>query len=986
MLRHRRRTSIRSAVAGTPIQELEARTLLSGNVRVITVGNTVQLIGDKSANHVEVTSSESGIIITGIDDTTINGEDELEIEIPVANLRVSLGKGDDSLSLSGLELAGSLTVAMGAGENSVFIDASTFGSSVSIAGGSKRDVVGVIDTSVGGQLLISAGGASDVVGLGSVEVGGALNVRLGTGNDWLAITNVSTSGKTNIASQGGADVTAISGGDFSGNFNYAGGSGAESLLVGESLFGGDAKASLGSGRDLLMLDEGNEYLGAVRFRGGSSIDTFGDASESFEGAPEFTQFENLDGFDPDAVAALLDELVAELEPYGLEGLIGGESESPPDENEQESSSGSVAVSGVDPLAFNALSSSAIFTITGAQFATGDNASVILLRNGEQVSNDLLTVTSATVTATGALVSGKNDLQFSALDNQGFVVTTSIVVWAGSSELKIKVVDENGDPVTEEVTVQLRLGDDPNVTSNGVTVDGVATFQDIPARTVLASAVASGNRFGVAGGVGNEGQLILVLQGFQEPSQVDNNDFSQGTEGWNIGNAPVQIVPHVEELPSAITLASSSPSASRITSPAVAAAATTAAESDQDLVLTTSGEGPQSISRTFQVKPGTKTVKLRFRFVTSEVPGGYFGSQFNDYFKVSIRSLQGGGNAVEANNMNAMGLAAFDANGATAWREVTLPVSVEGDTIQVDITVANVADGALDSKVIVDRIDEGDLAISSLKLNDIDNASLQYLSVGDHTYFGGNTRVHGTIAIEGKSDDKLSSLVLEVVQNGSVVATAQLSAAAQAKLLSKNFGDSGKLEITASELLFELSSAESTKVDASANGTVVLRVKADSTSGQTATKEFGVVQILTRYTASNRYGGRDGADHGGDDWVLPSVKTVIEHFSGITVGDISNMNGGKFSPHAGHQNGAEFDGHFAGYNDRDADTAATMIAYLNDDTYGSRITLVYVTYTKTANNAFWNAIKDVTLDDGRKAADVIRPASGHGTHFHWNISV
>ena len=79
--------------------------------------------------------------------------------------------------------------------------------------------------------------------------------------------------------------------------------------------------------------------------------------------------------------------------------------------------------------------------------------------------------------------------------------------------------------------------------------------------------------------------------------------------------------------------------------------------------------------------------------------------------------------------------------------------------------------------------------------------------------------------------------------------------------------------------------------------------------------MGRVPRLVRYKGNNRYGARDGG-LGGDDWVLPSVRGYVEGFSGVDWGDFSNMNRGFFSPHAGHNWGADVDGWFAGYNARD----------------------------------------------------------------------
>ena len=56
-------------------------------------------------------------------------------------------------------------------------------------------------------------------------------------------------------------------------------------------------------------------------------------------------------------------------------------------------------------------------------------------------------------------------------------------------------------------------------------------------------------------------------------------------------------------------------------------------------------------------------------------------------------------------MYGLGLAAFDANGSTDWRYVSLDVDQDGDTVQVDATVANVGDGLLPSQVIIDFVEE-----------------------------------------------------------------------------------------------------------------------------------------------------------------------------------------------------------------------------------------------------------------------------------------
>lgn len=399
----------------------------------------------------------------------------------------------------------------------------------------------------------------------------------------------------------------------------------------------------------------------------------------------------------------------------------------------------------------------------------------------------------------------------------------------------------------------------------------------------------------------------------------------------------------------------------------------------NVVISTDGiEGATSISRAFVTRLSTKTVKIRYRFITSEIPGGFFGTKYNDFFNLSIKSSNGD-NAADSRSMNSLGLGAFDALGATDWRETSMSVT-GGDTIDIDISVSNVGDGLYDSQVIVDFVEEGRLEITNASLRDIDDSVLQYISGDVHTYFSGNTRVHGTITIAGDENDSLTSLALEVIQSGTVVAIGTLDSGVSGDILT-SFGMDEEIKIDSSRLLFNLPAIN--EIDTSSNGTVLLRIKATSADGEEITRDIGAVNILARFAGNNRYGGRD-SDQGGDDWVKPDVKTVVESFNANTYGDFSNMHGGTFPPHGSHTTGNDVDGWFAGYNNRDANTAKIIIDQLNSAD-GSNVSLVFVTYQTIPTNPFWNTINNVTLNDGRFAPDVIRPLGGHTRHFHWRVA-
>ncbi|HEX8117826.1 MAG TPA: hypothetical protein VF521_11190 [Pyrinomonadaceae bacterium] len=420
----------------------------------------------------------------------------------------------------------------------------------------------------------------------------------------------------------------------------------------------------------------------------------------------------------------------------------------------------VTLVGTSETAFNPQSTTLRFAVSGATLDTNP-AGVEVIVNGASAPATSLQITNSSVAVPVFLAEGRNDVSLFAWDTQGSLVAKTATLWAGSYTMQVAVYDENGQPSTGAL-VTARLGDDKEVKATATSSSGSVFFGNLPNWTVILEASASGNRIASVATNGGAGFAQLRLRGFNAASTIDNDDFSLGTAGWETGSAPVFIIPHDEgtfvpledpsttssfvaaaqtSSPSAAPApdapASSTPSAplsraelhSMMSAPdqsaarqamaqastaeAGAVSALDATEPDNDLVLATSGEGPQTISRTVAVEPGTQEVKVRYKFVTTEVPGGYYGTQYNDYFNLSIRTQAEGGAGTESQTMNGLGLSSFDAGGATDWREFDLPVNVDGDTVQVDMTVANVADGYLDSYLVVDVVAKPKIKIAPL---------------------------------------------------------------------------------------------------------------------------------------------------------------------------------------------------------------------------------------------------------------------------------
>lgn len=356
--------------------------------------------------------------------------------------------------------------------------------------------------------------------------------------------------------------------------------------------------------------------------------------------------------------------------------------------------GALALVGASPDTFVSRTGGLRFSLAGAEFdpTPGD---VMLTVNGTPVAADRFLIEPHLLTANVTLADGRNTIFLKTYDTIGRPLYYNATLWAGSATLRVNLVNANGTAFTQQASVVAALSDDPAVTAQGTTSSGSITFSNVPGRTILVKAKGLGNEIGTAGVVGSQGVVTVKMTGFNPPSAIDNNDISLGTAGWDIApGSPVSVVPHQEIIPGF-------PKAGAMASVAAADSIV-----DQDLMLGTAGLGERSLSRTFTTSEGTTAVKIRYRFITSEVPGGYFGSEFNDYFRVSLRSQAGGGAESETNSMNGLGLAAFNfATGETDWREVILVVDTEGDTIQADAAVANVGDGLFQSQVVIDFVEE-----------------------------------------------------------------------------------------------------------------------------------------------------------------------------------------------------------------------------------------------------------------------------------------
>lgn len=651
----------------------------------------------------------------------------------------------------------------------------------------------------------------------------------------------------------------------------------------------------------------------------------------------------------------------------------------PDPNEQEAPLSDMELTHVRSSdALQGLTSPMQFKASGAALSTDLSTYTVYVnssiadRANLRTQGDLLSVASV-------LKEGSNAVSVYALDTEDALIVFRTSIWAGNASVQGKVVDEAGSPVAG-ATVVAALTDDPTVTATTTTDHaGRYVLNNFPNRTVMVTATGPGNLSGTTTSVAGTEFPDLVFWSFGSPVATPNNDFSRGTEGWiNRSGPPPTLVDHIEN-PGPQSAAPSPTVFARLMGWSLFPTAQAQAVTKKDIQISTSGHGPVTTTYTVTPQADATTARIRYRFKTAEFPT-YFGSAYNDSYRITLTS-QSGRKVVASGAMNQLGASAFDDSGSTAWKDLTLELAAAGEPVQVQVTVTNVKDGAMDSVVFIDQLLPSSISIAQARLFDIDNSALQYLSAADHPYFDAATRVHATLKLTGPAAARLSSLELHVLQDGVVKAKGRLATALTSKLY-KPFGASG-IELSSAQLAFEIPAKELAAVNSTHDGPLQLKLVAGADDGSSAEKEMGQVPLLTRWTGNERYGGRD-AHRGGDDWLKASTRDVCSSVS-ASWGDFSNMNAGSFAPdHRLHTSGVDADGWYSGYNARDAATAAKMIALLNSPGVGNKVEYVLVSHTPRTGNAFYDAYKDASLQDGRKVRDVIRNYGGHETHFHWGM--
>lgn len=648
-----------------------------------------------------------------------------------------------------------------------------------------------------------------------------------------------------------------------------------------------------------------------------------------------------------------------------------------DDTKPATSAASVAFNGINQKSFNARNLEVRVAITGAEFLNDIGSMKFYLNSGLGVHASALTQTEAIFHITAE--DGENNLEFYGVDSENLPIYSSINFWAGDRSLTVKAQESTGEQWIGNGEASVRLLDNENVSATVTMVGGSGILENLPSNGLLATVQTAGAGFGFLEELPAEGEAVVTLLPRRLPSDIDNNDFSQGVGGWEIVGGETQLVSHSEE---------------GIFYP-----------DNQDLELSTGLGKSVQVGRTVVVDPSAHAFGVRFK--------AHLSNSLSSGILILRNETSGEVKYIKLNKKKALD--------GLVWLNFGITAS-EGDIIHFDAFMTNLVEGesswlnrhgifdevwaqdsSLPSSLIFDNISassfviyEADLSqwfyeyiggVYALERGRKFTGEFSHLSVGESP--GENILPHNRndiyarIVAQGNFQSVVGmELVLEQRANGNLVRVVLpsdlLPANNTTAFTSGNFYD-----------FFYLSGSESgmfsTRDTDLINGYLNVRLSNGNVQSYIVSNAIGLVPLLWRDEPSNRYGSelRD-FEIGGDSWVRQSVSNLLSESDwrsfvdsiGFRYGDISKLNGGHFPGHKEHQDGRDLDfiisGLIGGGDERERYLSARAIeqlahgfSSLEFPNFPMRVEKILGAYSRDEGNNTDAPRKGVNKEDYRK---------------------
>jgi cyclophilin family peptidyl-prolyl cis-trans isomerase len=270
-------------VSGLPVEILESRALLAGDVRVSFNGDNIRVTGDEGDNAIRVRKDASSVIIEGLEGTTINGAaNAVVLSNDPTTLKGRLwiymeGGNDKAVIANGVTAQKGVRLYGGDGDDALSAVGVTFQALAGLFGDNGKDTISVQDCTINGNLDVQTHDGDDLVSVTDTVVSGSGLLGTGDGDDRISVNNVGGTGLLKIRSGKDDDSIAIQNTIRSGDISVVTRTGQDAVILLKNTLAGNLVIRTGVQNDAVQFREGNTFNGPVRVNGGKNrSNDFGD--------------------------------------------------------------------------------------------------------------------------------------------------------------------------------------------------------------------------------------------------------------------------------------------------------------------------------------------------------------------------------------------------------------------------------------------------------------------------------------------------------------------------------------------------------------------------------------------------------------------------------------------------------------------------------------------------------------------------------------
>jgi hypothetical protein len=261
-------------------EQLESRTLLTGNVLVSLNGANAQLTGDAGNNEFEVVVDNGSVVVRGLNGTTINSA---TTDFTLANasttfpggLTASLGDGNDVATIGpGITFTGNVTLYGEGGSDTLRALTGNYRGDLTLAGHDGATAIVIDGATVSGN--VSVRGLSTVLaGISGSTIHGRLDALTGPGNsaDSIVVQGTTIDQTTTILTGRGDDNVVIQNSHLNGPLYMFTGAGNDFVYIDSSSVGTPALIATQRGNDTLQVVSSSSFSRVLIYAGGAGKDS-----------------------------------------------------------------------------------------------------------------------------------------------------------------------------------------------------------------------------------------------------------------------------------------------------------------------------------------------------------------------------------------------------------------------------------------------------------------------------------------------------------------------------------------------------------------------------------------------------------------------------------------------------------------------------------------------------------------------------------------